>query len=313
MDNNLQPLVSVAITTYKHEKFIVECIESVLMQKTSFPFELVIGHDASPDNTISILKNYTHKYPEVIRIIDHKENVGLRKNNKSVWTACNGKYIAYLEGDDYWTDQNKLEKQINFLEQNLNYSASFHQVQLKHNDSKKDKLMPLIDEEFDLGFTENLANWHVGTCSFVFRNFLINESLTELKNQFLSNEIFWSDRPLMAFISSLGPYKYFPVCYGVWRQHETNMTKIGDLSSMYRAGGIAYRELYPIFPKFKKELSEQVIRWNLKACEQCIKNSNWITFLKFNFKAFVNIKSIIGLKNYLAATFKILIRKEIYA
>lgn len=309
---NKDILVSVSITTFNHEKYIEQCIRSVVEQKVNFLFEIVIGNDASTDNTLNLCLQLKEEFPSIIRIINHEKNIGLRENNKAVWTSCKGKYIAYLEGDDYWIDENKLQKLVSFLEENKSYSAAYHKTKIGYTNPTFDRYMPNENDEKDLDFDKNLSNWEVGTCSFVFRNFLIMEELKDLKNSFLSSKEFWSDRPLMAFVSSFGPYKYFPDCMGVWRQHETNMTKIGNLANMYAYGGMAYKKMFSIFPHKKKQLSLQVIRWYLKAAEVEFSNKKIISFMNYSFKALMGIKSILGLKNFLHAWFYIIIKKEIY-
>jgi len=116
-----QPLVSVHMITYNHEPYIAQAIECVLNQKTTFPFELVIGEDCSTDNTRSILRDYQQKYPHKIRILTSENNVGMHNNWLRTTIACKGKYIAYCEGDDYWHNENKLDKQIKFLEEHADY------------------------------------------------------------------------------------------------------------------------------------------------------------------------------------------------
>lgn len=123
-------LVSVAMTTYNHEKYIRSALDSVLMQKTDFRYEIVIGEDCSTDNTKAIVEEYARKYPDIIKPIFHEENVGGRRNAYEVKHRCMGKYIAYLEGDDYWTDENKLRKQVEFLEANPEYIAVVHRYQV---------------------------------------------------------------------------------------------------------------------------------------------------------------------------------------
>jgi len=102
--------------TYNHEPYITQAIEGVLMQKTDFPFELVIGEDCSTDGTRERVLAYQKKYPGIIRVITSKQNVGMKKNGRRTEQACNGKYIAFCEGDDYWHNPNKLQLQVNYLE-----------------------------------------------------------------------------------------------------------------------------------------------------------------------------------------------------
>lgn len=128
------PVVSVCMITYNHEKFISEAIEGVLMQKTDFPIELIIGEDCSTDNTRKIVKEYEKKYPEIIVAQYPQTNLGMIKNFASVLQSARGKYIALCEGDDYWTDPFKLQKQVDFLELNHDYGLVHTNSLTKYQD-----------------------------------------------------------------------------------------------------------------------------------------------------------------------------------
>ena len=110
------PLVSVCMTTYNHEPYIAEAIESVLAQQTSFGVELVVGEDCSTDRTAAICREYAAKYPDRIRLVTSPENVGWRANYRRTFEACRGKYVAYLDGDDWWCDLRKLQMQADLME-----------------------------------------------------------------------------------------------------------------------------------------------------------------------------------------------------
>lgn len=110
-----QPLVSVCMLAYKHEKYIAQAIECVLAQQCDFPVELVIGEDCSPDRTRAIALGFQRLRPDVVRIITSKENVGMMANFRRTLTACRGRYIAFCEGDDYWTDPSKLRRQVDLF------------------------------------------------------------------------------------------------------------------------------------------------------------------------------------------------------
>jgi glycosyltransferase involved in cell wall biosynthesis len=113
--------------TYNHENFIGEAIDSVLMQKSDLELELVIGEDCSTDRTRAICEDYAGRYPDTVRLLPSLDkNVGMIPNFIRTLESCTGKYIAINEGDDYWTDPNKLQKQVGFLEANPDYSVSFH-------------------------------------------------------------------------------------------------------------------------------------------------------------------------------------------
>jgi glycosyltransferase involved in cell wall biosynthesis len=111
-----EPLVSVKMITYNHAPYIAQAIECVLAQKTNFPFELVIGEDCSTDGTREIVFDYAKRFPDIIRVITSDKNVGMKKNSLRTTEACQGKYIAYCEGDDYWHRDDKLQIQVDYLE-----------------------------------------------------------------------------------------------------------------------------------------------------------------------------------------------------
>lgn len=123
------PKVSVAMITYNHEKFIAQAIESVLMQETDFPVELVIGEDCSTDGTRRIVQEYAAKYPNVIRPFLPEKNLGMNKNARAVQAVCRGEYVAILDGDDYWIASDKLQKQVAFMDTNPDYSMCGSMVQ----------------------------------------------------------------------------------------------------------------------------------------------------------------------------------------
>lgn len=118
---NKNPIVTILMPTYNHERYIPQAIESVLAQKTNYPYELLIHDDCSTDSTLAIAQNYTTKHPDKIKIFTEEENQGLLKSYKRLIEQSKGKYLAILESDDYWLDKNKLQIQIDFLESNSDY------------------------------------------------------------------------------------------------------------------------------------------------------------------------------------------------
>ena len=124
------PLVSICMVTYNHERFIAKAIESVVHQVGDFDVQLVIGEDCSTDNTRAVCEEYAEKYPDKILLLAAEKNMGMMANVLRVIAACKGKYAATLDGDDYWTDENKLQKQVDFLENNPDYSMCFASIEV---------------------------------------------------------------------------------------------------------------------------------------------------------------------------------------
>ncbi len=132
--------VSVAIVTYNHEKFIAKALDSVLMQKTNFDYELVIGEDCSTDRTRDILLDYQKRYPNKFRLLLHEENLGMHEHGARVLDACTGEYIAMLDGDDYWTSPEKLQKQVDFLDNHPECSICYHDALIVHEDGSREPM-----------------------------------------------------------------------------------------------------------------------------------------------------------------------------
>ena len=172
------PLVSISCITYNHEPYIVQALNGFLMQKTSFPFEVLVHDDASTDRTADIIREYEKKFPKIIKPIYQKENQ-YSKGFTAVTATWNfpraqGKYIALCEGDDYWIDENKLQKQVDFLEKNPEYGMCYTNFNLVSEKSKNIKQKALDTKKW------NLKNWIISpgyTCppSWCFRKELIKK------------------------------------------------------------------------------------------------------------------------------------------
>lgn len=137
--NNSNPvLVSISCITYNHAPFIRECLDGFIMQKTNFSFEVLIHDDASTDGTTEIIKEYEEKYPDIIKPLYEEENQWIKGRRGSAvfnFPRAKGKYIALCEGDDYWTDPLKLQKQVDFLEANPEYvMCSHHHIPYNENE-----------------------------------------------------------------------------------------------------------------------------------------------------------------------------------
>ena len=212
----MKPLVSVIMITYGHEKYIEEAIRGIFLQKTNFPLELIISNDKSPDSTDEIVKNIIKSAPENISVnyIQHPENIGMHHNFTSALRTAQGKYIAVCEGDDYWTDENKLKKQIDFLEKNEDFTLTFHNVFIRNGET----LSTDLDYEKrlsskDVYTIDDLSKGNfIHTPSVVFRNMEI-----EFPEWYFSS--FLGDYPIWMWLSKKGKIKYFPEKMGVYREN----------------------------------------------------------------------------------------------
>jgi len=126
--------ISVLVTSYNHERYIAQCLDSVLMQKGYYSLEIILGDDCSTDGTQAILARYREQHSDIIKMIANEKNLGVAKNLKRCLEACTGDYIAICEGDDYWTDEYKLQKQVEFLEDHPDCSMCFSALMLDYED-----------------------------------------------------------------------------------------------------------------------------------------------------------------------------------
>jgi glycosyltransferase involved in cell wall biosynthesis len=156
--------------TYNHEKYVAQAIDSVLMQKTNFDFELVIGEDCSSDATQKIVKIYKKKYNKKIRLLFSRKNIGVNLNFRKTFLFCKGKYISFLEGDDYFTDNYKLQYQADILDRDSNLSLCFHPtIKFYEHKEKKIQISPFVDN-YRVFSTEDLLRLNfIEASSVMFR------------------------------------------------------------------------------------------------------------------------------------------------
>lgn len=168
-----KPLVCVDLIAYNQEAYIEKAIEGVMMQETNFKFVLVVGEDCSSDSTRNIIKKYQQKHPDKIILKLPEQNLGMLYNETTNIALCKGKYIAWCEGDDYWTDPLKLQKQVDFLESHPDYVLCFHEVSVLQPDGK---LVPdyITNVPQSHETIEDLARHgnYIHTPSVVYRNII---------------------------------------------------------------------------------------------------------------------------------------------
>ncbi|HEY6988952.1 MAG TPA: glycosyltransferase [Bryobacteraceae bacterium] len=212
----MPPKVSVLLITYNHEKLIAQAIDSVLMQKTTFPIEVVIGEDCSTDGTRDIVRAYSEKYPETIRAILPDVNQGPFQNVMRTLNACRGEYIAGIEGDDYWTAPDKLQQQVDFLDARPECAISFHKV-LKVFDDESQPPVEFPEFPKELATIEDLLSGEFGnlipSCSAVWRRGLFPRLPAWVE------EVGFSDWPIHVLNTTKGHAGFINRCMGVYRIH----------------------------------------------------------------------------------------------
>ncbi|WP_017413628.1 glycosyltransferase family 2 protein [Clostridium tunisiense] len=230
MYNHMEPMVSVVLITYNHGKYIKQCLDSILMQKVNFPFEIVIGNDCSTDDTEEILNSYCQKHETIIRVYNREENLGPTKNLYDVIKRGKGKYMILFEGDDYWTNDRKLQTMVDFLEENKEYSSVFHLVDQIDEDGittdnypnnttiRNMKNHEIVDvcELFRLINKDNTkVVMHIQ--SILFKNFFIEDRIDEKHKEILTTAKMICDLQLKFLICSQGKMKYLPYSFSNYR------------------------------------------------------------------------------------------------
>lgn len=187
------PLVSVCVVTYNQKKYIRNCLESLVEQKCNFKFEIIVGDDASTDGTREIIEEIASRHREVIRPIFHLRNIGAVKNYIAVHESALGKYVAHVDGDDRCFDE-KIAKQANFLNENLDCSAVFHKLEMQDgNEIKLNKTWPtnFASGKYSLN---DIAFAHpiFGHSSMMYRNGLLHTLFSENIESFIDFQVYIS-------------------------------------------------------------------------------------------------------------------------
>jgi glycosyltransferase involved in cell wall biosynthesis len=210
------PLVSICCITYNHVHFIRQALDGFLMQKTSFPFEIIIHDDCSTDGTADIVREYQARHPDLIMAIFPTENQWStgKKILPLVFERARGKYIALCEGDDYWTSADKLQIQVDYLERLPQCSACFHNTLIVYADQSQPsrEYCQNLDKEF-YGFEDLLVTYIMHTSATMFRRSLVEtlpKWLTPLK---------MLDWPLHILLSLQGPIGFIDQVMSVYRIH----------------------------------------------------------------------------------------------
>jgi glycosyltransferase involved in cell wall biosynthesis len=208
----MQPLVSVRIITYNHEKYIEQCLEGILMQHTDFAFEIVIGEHTSADRTQEIVLAYQEKYPDKIRVLNAGREISPIQNAMRVQQACRGKYHALCEGDDYWIDPLKLQKQVDFLETHPQVTMCFHNAFVTRQDIFASRfyfaaaMKEILDYE-DVYLLSLPTGSLMGRCSVL-------STLPEWRANIING-----DRLLRLWCAHHGPLGYLADVMSVYRKH----------------------------------------------------------------------------------------------
>lgn len=237
-------LLSIRCLVYNHEKFLRKTLDGFVMQKTDFLFEAVVHDDCSTDGSAKIIMEYAEKYPDIIKPIIEEENQYSKHDGslgRILNKACVGKYIAMCEGDDYWTDPLKLQKQVDFLESHPDYSMCCHNCGLVFDGDYEPCFKAGRIEDRDYLSDEIMEDWIIQTATIVFRREII-----EIKHEGIENAIY-GDIILFLDCAAKGKVRGMSECMSMYRIHSGGVTSFNH--KYFRLNGPGHykfiRDTYP--------------------------------------------------------------------
>ena len=246
------PKVSVCVPTFNHQAYIAQMLDGALAQQTDFEFEIVVGDDASTDQTPAIVGQYAARFPGKIRAFLHPTNQGPpqpkefagRNNVLQLLKACAGQYVALCEGDDYWTDPLKLQKQADFMDKNPTCAICHHNLRVMYEDGSAAHDFNQSDQKIDSTLADVLADrWFIGTASTFYRNIFREQNFAHWHAKAASGD--WA---LVLQLAATGGIHYLPQTMGVYRKHQ------GGLSNVHASDNV-------FFLKNRQQMFEDVNVW----------------------------------------------------
>ncbi|MFN8348266.1 MAG: glycosyltransferase family 2 protein [Spirosomataceae bacterium] len=242
--------VSVVILTYNQKNFIGKAIESALAQQTDFDFEILVGDDCSTDGAQEVIQSYQDNYPNKVKAVLHSVNLGQNGLFNTIETlkSAKGSYIAPMDGDDYWTDPKKLQKQVDFMEAHPDFSACFHNALVTYEDgTSAHELNPATQKEIitveDLIGEDEI--WFMATSAVLFKN-----GLMYYPDWFLQSSS--GDIPRYVILAKQGPIGYIPGVMSVYRKNRGG----ASFRDHYRDSRFLYNRIQ-MYSGINKELNYQ--------------------------------------------------------
>jgi glycosyltransferase involved in cell wall biosynthesis len=250
------PLVSVLVTAYRHEDYVAEALESVVTQECAFAYEVLVGDDASPDGTRDVIRAYGAAHPELVKLHLPPERLGHdgRALFSELFERARGRYIAWLDGDDYWTSPGKLQRQVAHLEQRPGCAMVFHNA-LRHLEGAglPDRRFNRARRERRIGSHELLRHNLVAALSPMFRR----TAIEPLPSWYVDCP--WGDWPLYLLASQRGTIDYLPDVMGVYRIHARGMYTAMERLEVLRRNTLFYEQVCTILPPRDRRRGRQML------------------------------------------------------
>lgn len=248
------PLVSISMVTYHAEAFISDAIEGVLRQSIDFPIELVIGDDASTDQTRHICETYAAQYPNIVRLVPSATNMGIAANTARTMGFCRGKYIAVCDGDDIWTDPDKLKRQVEFLENNPDFGVVYTDVHTisETGEPVEDPEQESIRDMYTRGevFFQLLQANFINNSTAVFRRELIGDHQVYPDRSYqIPDHIRW------LHIATRAKVHFINIKSTAYRRHSSGLSVAVPQAKILGNRRMLYRSLFNIIPSFDRHNS----------------------------------------------------------
>lgn len=271
LESAMGPKVSVFTTTYNHEPFIAQAIESVLMQVVDFEVEYLIGEDCSTDRTRQIVMDYQARAPDRIRLLLREKNLGGRRNFADTFRACRGEYVAILEGDDFWTSAHKLQRQVDFMEAHADCAICFHAIARQQG---TELLMPeeaaRRSRKTFYALEDLLEGNFVPTCSTLCRNGLFDD----FPQWFYATPT--GDWPFHVLNAHHGKIGYIDEVMAVHRTHPGSVWSHKSVAER-RKGIIRTLEIFRqnLDPRYEHQLEASLVHWHFKLLNALAHEKNY--------------------------------------
>ena len=295
MFDTTKPLVSVVCPVYNHEPYLRQCLDGIVMQKTNFSFEVIVNDDASTDGSADILRDYQYKYPDLIKPIyqiknQYSQGKGILAT--ILFPRTQGKYIAVCEGDDYWTDPLKLQKQVDYMEAHPECTLCFHNALVHWYDgSKPDKLFADVEER-DYSGPELVNTWYSPTASFLFTSFVKDDYIVMMRDYPKMNV---GDMPLLVCCARKGVIHGFQDVMSVYGKHAGSYTQFSDAIKTYNIA-ISWEERGKAFGNEYKNICRQFMTGlYLNALFRSIREKNFLMACKCLYRGILR-QPVTGIK-----------------
>lgn len=295
--------LSVSIVTYNQKKFIEQTIDSVLRQKVDFDYEIIIGDDFSTDGTREILLKYQEKYPNLIKLILHpQKNEGIpgKVNFISTIYAAKGKYIALLDGDDYWTDPLKLQKQVDFLEARPDFAICFHPVKIVYENGDREPEVTNENQAAEMTFEDLALNNFIYAVSCVFRN-----NSSKLPEWF--DKMMAGDYPFHLLNAQHGKIGFINEVMAVYRVHKGGFWSTRNIAELNAKWIPIVEECREQFrPRGEKQFTKQLAKCYSQLCFAYFEANRYEDYRQ-TFPACARLAGHIEKRTFLALTIRYLL------